>query len=154
MRLDLRRAASICGFGLAFAVSGLAQDATPSTPEHPSLRHRLRDCLAILDLTDAQKTSVENVLAAAEPTVQADVAAVTSARQALEAALEATPPDACTVGTDALAVQFARETLGTERQTILNQILAVLQPDQQSRLQGCLDAPFPDVPTGADESSD
>jgi Spy/CpxP family protein refolding chaperone len=58
------------------------------------------------------------------------------------------------VGADALALKSARETLRVERQTVLNQILAVLQPDQQSRLQGCLDAPFPEVAAGTDEASD
>jgi Spy/CpxP family protein refolding chaperone len=131
MRLDPRKAAAICAFSLAFAVTGLAQDATPSTTARPSLRHRLHDCLAILDLTDSVKTSVENALAAAKPTVQADIAAVKAARQTLETDLAATPPDACTVGADALAVKSAREALRAERQTILNQILALLQPDQQ-----------------------
>ena len=153
MRNNLRRAAALCAFGLAFAVFGLAQDAPP-TPATPSVHHRLRDCLAILNLTDGEKTSIENVLAAAKPTVQADVAAVKAARQALETALGATPPDACTVGTDALALKTAREALRTERQTVLNQILAVLMPDQQSRLQGCLDAPFPDTAPAADGTSD
>lgn len=154
MRLDLRRAAALSAFGLAFAVSALAQDAPPSTAAHPSLRHRLHECLAILNLTDGEKTDVESVLTAAQPAVLADVAAVQSARQALKAALESAAPDACTVGADALAVKSARESLRTERQTILNQILAVLQPDQQSRLQGCLDAPFPDGAAGGDESAD
>lgn len=148
------RVAAFGAFGLAFAVSGLAQDAAPPTAGHPSLRHRLHECLAILDLTDDQKTGIENVLAAAKPTVQADVAAVKTARQTLKTDLEAGSPNACTIGTDALALKSARETLRTERQTILNLILAILRPDQQSRLQGCLDAPFPDATTGADESSD
>jgi len=154
MRLDPHRAAAICAFGFAFAATGLAQDATPSTAAHPSLRHRLHECLAILDLTDGQETDVENVLAAAKPTVQSDVAAVKAARQTLKTDLEAASPNACAVGADALALKSARETLRAERQTILSQLLAILRPDQQSRLQGCLDAPFPDATAGADESSD
>jgi len=154
MRPGSRRLAAFAAFGLAFAVSALAQDAPPSTAAHPSLRHRLHECLSILNLTDGEKTDVENVLAAAKPAVQADVAAVQAAREALKAALESPAPDACTVGADALAVKSARESLRTERQTILNQILAVLQPDQQSRLQGCLDAPFPDGAAAGDETSD
>ena len=154
MRNDFRRAAALCAFGLAIAVSGLAQDAPPTTPANPSVHHRLHDCLAILNLTDPDKTSIENVLAAAKQTVQADVAAVKTARQTLETALAATPPDACTVGADALALKAAREALRTERHTVLNQILAVLMPDQQSRLRGCLDSPFPDtVPAPATDGS-
>lgn len=154
MRRNFRRAAASCAFGLAFAMFGFAQEAPPSTAAHPSLRHRLRECLAILDLTDVQKTGVESALAAAKPTVQADVAAVKAARQTLKSALEAASPDACAIGTDALALKTAHEALRAERQTVLDQILAILQPDQQSRLQGCLDAPFPAAAGGTDESSD
>jgi len=155
MRKGLCRAATSIAFGLAAAASSLAQDAPQTTATH---RHRLHECLAILNLTDAQKTGVENVLAAAKPTIQADVASVKAARQTLKTDLAATSPDACAIGADALAVRSARQTLQAERQTVLSQILAVLPSDLQSRLQGCLDAPFPDAApdtTGAaDESSD
>jgi Spy/CpxP family protein refolding chaperone len=154
MRLDFRRAAALFAFGFALAVSALAQEAPLSTASPLSLRHRLRECLAILDLTDGQKTDVENALAAAKPTVQADVAAVKAARQTLTSALEATSPDACAIGADVLALKGAREALRAERQTVINQILAILRPDQQSRLQGCLDAPFPVAAGAADESAD
>ena len=141
-------------FSLALAPCGLAQDTTTATVAQPSLRHRLRDCLVILDLTNDEKTGIENVFAAARPTVQSDVAAVKAARQTLKTDLEAATPNACTIGADALALKSARETLRSERQTVLNQILALLRPDQQSRLQGCLDAPFPDASGSPDESSD
>jgi Spy/CpxP family protein refolding chaperone len=154
MRLDFRRAAALSAFGYALVVSALAQEAPLSTASDLSSRHRLRECLAILDLTDGQKTDVENALTAAKPTLQADVAAVTAARQTLKSALEATSPEACAIGTDALALKAAREALRAERQTVINQILAILRTDQQSRLQGCLDAPLPGAAGAADESAD
>jgi Spy/CpxP family protein refolding chaperone len=101
--------------------------------------------LAILDLTDPVKADIESLLQAAKPTVETDVAAVRSARETLKGALEATPPDACAIGADALALKAARETLRAERQAVRGAVLAILTPDQQSRLQGCLDAPSADA---------
>ena len=53
----------------------------------------------------------------------------------------------------ALALKAARETLRAERQTVFNQVLAILRPDQQTRLQGCVDAPSAGA-AGADDSAD
>jgi len=151
-RLPSRIALSV--FGLALAGLGLAQDApaptTPAAPAHPFFRHRLRECLAIIDLTDAEKASLQAIFDAAAPTVQADVEAVKAARQTLKTALAATPPDACAIGADALAVKSARETLRAERESVRQQIEAALQPDQVSRLEGCLAAPFGSSTAAAD----
>jgi Spy/CpxP family protein refolding chaperone len=124
--------------GLVLAVSVFAQDA-PAV-RVPGHRH-WRECLSILDLNDQQKTEIAGILEAAKPTVQADVAAVRAARQTLRAALEVVPPDACAIGADALAVKAAVATLRAERDGVRAQIVATLTPDQQSRFQGCLDAP-------------
>lgn len=149
-RLTTRIVVSL--FGLSLAGLALAQDApAPATPAHPLLRHRLRECLAIVDLTDAEKTSIQAILEAAAPTLQADAVAVEAARQTLKTALEANPADACAVGADALALKSARETLRTERQSVLQQVEAALQPDQVSRLEGCLAAPFAST-TGAGDA--
>jgi len=146
MRPNLRRIVLFAALGLATAGFELAQDApapsTPAAPAHPFFRHRLRECLSILDLTDAEKTALQAIFAAAAPTVQADVAAVEAARQTLKTALEANPPDACGIGADALALKTARETLRAERDSIRQQVEAALQPDQVSRLEGCLAAPL------------
>jgi len=151
-RLSSRIALSV--FGLALAGFGLAQDApaptTPAAPAHP-LRHRLRECLSILDLTDAEKNALQAIFDAATPTVQADVAAVKAARETLKTALEANPPDACAIGADTLALKSARETLSAERDSIRQQVEAALTPDQVSRLEGCLAAPLASgTPAGAD----
>ena len=148
-RLTLRIALAV--FGLALAGRGLAQNAPDPASPHPLLRHRLRECLAIVDLTDAEKASIQAILDAAAPTIQADADAVRTARQTLQAALEANPPDACAIGADALALKSARETLRGERQTVLQQVEATLQPDQVSRLEGCLAAPLSST-TGAGDA--
>ena len=139
-RLTLRIVLAV--FGLALAGLALAQNAPAPASPHPFLRHRLRECLAIVDLTDAEKASIQAILDAAAPTIQADGDAVKTARQTLQTALEANPPDACAIGADALALKSARETLRAERQAVLQQVEAALRPDQVSRLEGCLAAPF------------
>jgi Spy/CpxP family protein refolding chaperone len=143
---------AFAAFGLATAVSGFAQDAPAVPIRHPFLRHHIRECLAILDLTDEQRTGIDNALEAARPTIEADVAAVGAARETLIAALDVTPPDACAIGADALALKSARETLRAEREAVREQVVAILTPDQQSRFQGCLDAPWPDA-SSSDESA-
>jgi Spy/CpxP family protein refolding chaperone len=131
-------------FGLSLAGLVLAQDApAPAAPAaHPLLRHRVRECLRIVDLTDDQKASIQAIFEAAAPTLQADADAVQAARQTLKTALETNPPDACAIGADALALKSARETLRAERESVLQQVEATLTPDQVSRLEGCLAAPF------------
>lgn len=132
------RFALLTGFGLLVSAQGFAQTA----PGPVRLRHHhWRECLSILELTDQQKSDVQAILDAAQPTVEADVAAVKEARQTLRAALESGSTDACALGDDVLAVQSARQTLRAEREAVLGQILATLTPDQQSRFEGCLDAP-------------
>jgi Spy/CpxP family protein refolding chaperone len=124
--------------GFALALSALAQDA----PAARISGHRhLRACISILDLSDQQKSDIAAILEAAKPTVQADVDAVRAARETLRAALDVVPPDACAIGSDALAVKAAVATLRADRDAVRSQVLATLTPDEQSRLQGCLDAP-------------
>ena len=136
MRRSVFRVAFPALLGLAFALSALAQD-TPAVrrPGH----HHLKECLSILDLSDQQKADIQSILEAARPAVEADVAAVHAARQMLRTAVDAVPPDACTIGNDFLAVKAAVATLRVARETVRDQVLAVLTPDQQSRLKGCLD---------------
>ena len=114
-------------------------------------RHRFVRCLSILDLTEDQKTQIAGFLEAARPELEADVAAVRAAYETLEASLQAQPPDACQIGTDALALQSARQTLIAARQALRDQITAILTPDQQSRFEVCIDLFWPG---GSDGASD
>jgi len=148
-RLTTRIVFSALGLSLAGLV--LAQSAPVPAAPHPLLRHRLRECLSIIDLTDAEKASIQAILDAAAPTLQADADAARAARETLKTALEANPPDACAIGADALALRSARETLQAERQSVLQQVEATLLPDQVSRLEGCLAAPLAST-TGAGDT--
>ena len=150
MRRSLFRLAAPALLGLVVPLSVLAQDAPAA--HRPGHRH-LRECLSILNLTDQQKTDIQGILDAAKPTVEADVVAIRAVRQTLRAAVDAVPPDACAIGNDFLAVKAAIATLRAERDAVRNQVLATLTPDQQSRLQGCLDAPRPEA-AAADETAE
>lgn len=130
---------------LAHALPSFAQD---TDARHPVVRHHLRGCLSILDLTEEQKVAIVGILEAARPALEADAAAVRAARETLRAALETEPPDACAIGNDALAVQAAVAAFREERNAVRAQIVATLTPEQQDRFEGCLDAPR--RPFGAD----
>lgn len=147
----MSRCVLVLGFGVLVAAQGFAQ--TAPGPAHPRHRH-WRECFSILDLTDQQKSDIQAILDVAKPTMDTDVAAVKAARETLKAALESGSTDACALGDDLLAVQSARQTLQSERQAVLSQILAVLTPDQQSRFEGCLDAPRPAAVDAGDDTAD
>ncbi len=135
----IRRLSALASLSLALALPGLAQEGPASRP-HPG-RHRFRECLSILDLSDQQKTDILGILEAAKPALEADLAAVKAARETLRADLDAPTPEACTIGADALAVKAAVETLRQDREDVRTSIEATLTPEQKARFEGCLDAP-------------
>lgn len=123
------------------AASTFAQEA----PERRRpARHRFPLCLHVLDLTAEQKAEVFAILEAARPALREGLAAVAAAREALRAALDAEPPDACAIGGAAIAVDEALAALREGREAVLEQLAAILTPEQLARLEGCLDAPFGD----------
>jgi Spy/CpxP family protein refolding chaperone len=133
------------------AASTFAQEA----PERRRpARHRFPLCLHVLDLTDEQKAQVSAILEAARPALLEDVAAVASARETLRAALDAEPPDACTIGSAAIAVDEALQALRDGREAVREQLAAILTPEQLARFEGCLDAPWIDGGAGIGDSDD
>jgi Spy/CpxP family protein refolding chaperone len=123
------------------AASSLAQDAP--VRRRPS-QQRFPLCLLVLDLTAEQRTQVHGILQAAWPDLRARVAAVATSGEALRAALQAEPADACTVGEAALDVEAALQAVRDGREALKAQLAAVLTAEQLARFEGCLDAPFGD----------
>jgi Spy/CpxP family protein refolding chaperone len=124
-----------------FAATSLAQEA----PEGRRLaRHRFPRCLLVLDLTEEQRTQIHAILQTAGPVLREDLAALAVSRDALRAALDAEPADACTVGEAALGVEASLQALKAAKEALKDQIAAVLTPEQIARFEGCLDAPFGD----------
>jgi Spy/CpxP family protein refolding chaperone len=136
--------------GLWIPLGAFAQTTPVPAPDHPRHFHRLRRCLAILDLSDEQKASIQAILEASQPVLQADAEAVHIARQTLQADAEATPPDACLIGGDFLALRAAVQALQAEFESVRGQVMALLTPEQQSKLEGCLEAPRLDPATPTD----
>jgi Spy/CpxP family protein refolding chaperone len=131
--------------------SSLAQEA--SELRRPA-RHRFPLCLHVLDLTLEQRADILAILEAARPALLEDLAAVASAREGLRAALDAEPPDACSVGSAALAVDEALQALRDGREAVRAELAAILTPEQLARFEGCLDAPWMDGATGIGDSAD
>jgi len=132
------------------AASSFAQEAPEA--RRPA-RHRWM-CLKVVDLTAEQRTQVAAILEAARPGMQEKLAAVGAAREALRAALETQPKDACAVGNAAIGVQTALQALRDTRDAVRQQIAEVLTPEQLARFDGCIDALWPTdlrEPDGDDE---
>jgi len=132
------------------ASSSFAQEAPEA--RRPA-RHRWM-CLKVVDLTAEQRTQVAAILEAARPGMQEKLAAVGAAREALRAALETQPQDACAVGIAAIGVQTALQALRDTRDAVRQQIAEVLTPEQLARFDGCIDALWPTElrePDGDDE---
>ncbi len=119
----------------------LAQSA-PTTPQslHRPLA-RLRDCLGILNLSEAQKADIKAVLDAAKPQFDTLAATLQADREALSADLSKTPPDPCAIGNDVLKLHADREAMRAFLGSVKDEILALLTDAQKAKLVGCLEAP-------------
>ena len=151
----MKRLSRLMPAGLMLLFVGAA--ASSSAQEAPEARRPARHrwmCLKVVDLTAEQRTQVAAILEAARPGMQEKLAAVAAAREALRAALEAQPQDACAVGNAAIVVQGALQALRDTRDAVRRQIAEVLTPEQLARFDGCIDALWPTdlrEPDGDDE---
>ncbi len=119
--------------------SGIQAAAGAPRLPHPPFE-RLRHCLSILDLTDAQKADIKAVFDAAKPQFDTLAATLKADRDALTADLAKTPPDPCAVGNDALKLHADREAMRTFLTGVRDQVLALLTDAQKAKLTGCLEA--------------
>lgn len=145
---------------LTAAAPAFAQPGPPGPPAgpmahraHHPFAHILR-CLAVVNLTDAQKDEIRAVLEAARPEAEAIAARLRADREALKAEIEKTPPDPCAVGSAALQLHSDREAARALFQTVRDAVLALLTPEQKARLAGCLEAPKFAPTLQADEGSE
>lgn len=155
MKLSLRTTLVPVAAALALALVAaplLALDAPAGPPAHPKgpLAGYLR-CLGVVGLTDTQKADVRALLEAAKPGLDALRATLKADREALRAAVVATPPDPCAVGTAFLKVDADVKAIGDARKDLRTAIEALLTPEQKAKLEGCLRAPRPNAGEGEDE---
>ena len=132
-------AAAVALAGAAAPVSAQTAPAAPQFVHHPF--GELRECLRILDLSDAQKADITAIFEAAKPQVEAFLVTLKADREALKADLAKTPPDPCAVGKDILQLHSDREAARAFFESVRDQVLAVLTAEQKAKLAGCLQAP-------------
>ena len=124
-------------------------------PENPSNApgHPLLKCLKIIQLTPDQQTQIKSILDTEKPKLDTLHKQLDTDRQALKAAIEATPQDKCVIGAAFLTVGADKKAIESEFQFIRTSIEALLTPEQIAKLQGCLQAPKDVAPTseGGDE---
>lgn len=115
----------------------------PAAPKGPLAGYLA--CLRIVDLTDAQKADVKAIVEAARPKLDALHATLKTDREALRAAVTATTPDPCSIGTALLKVEADQKAIGDELKAVRTAIEALLTPEQKAKLDGCLKAPRQDA---------
>ena len=96
----------------------------------------LRATLAALDLTDAQKASVKDLLDVERPKYEALRQEGRAAREALRTAAKSETPDPAAVGTAFLRVDAHRKALRAERESSRQKLEALLTPEQRAKLEG------------------
>jgi Spy/CpxP family protein refolding chaperone len=133
--LALASAALLLGT-LALPAAAQAPPATSEAAHHP-FAHLFR-CLSFVKLTDAQKADIKAIFEAARPQAEAILATLRTDREALAAALQASPPDPCAVGTAALKLHADREAARGFFEGVRDQVFAVLTAEQKAKVLGCL----------------
>ena len=100
---------------------------------------RLRRCLSQVDLSADLKTAIQAIVAAAQPGLTADAAALKADHDKIHADIAA-GADKSVVGQDVLTAHADAEKLRADAGAVRDQILAKLSPDQQSKVNACLQA--------------
>jgi len=98
-------------------------------------------CLQIVDLSDDQRTEIRSIFEAAKPNLSALAADLRADRDALRALVSSDTPDECAVGAALLEVEAAAQILREETAIVMDSVKAILSPEQQAMLEGCLLAP-------------
>jgi Spy/CpxP family protein refolding chaperone len=125
---------------LAGALAASAAFAQPAPGGPGRLARGIRAAMAILDLTDAQKTQVKAIFASHKDEGQAFRAQAKANRDALKAAASAPNPDPATVGAAFLKVRADGEAAKARMKAVRAEIDAVLTPEQQAKLDGWIAA--------------
>jgi hypothetical protein len=111
-----------------------AQTEAASTAPAP-----LTQCLALLDLAEAQQLEIRQILQASAPRFTQLRAEHSMALRALRSLTGTRHPEACAVGVAYLRVEASRLALQAEIEQVVRQIGVTLTPEQRDRLRGCLD---------------
>lgn len=96
----------------------------------------IRAALAGLDLTDAQKAKVKELLEGEKVKYEALRTEGRSAREALATASKSATPDPASVGAAFLRVDAHRRTVKAERAASRQKLEALLTPEQRAKMEG------------------
>jgi Spy/CpxP family protein refolding chaperone len=116
---------------IAFAAALAAQ--TTTTPGTNT--NRFSQLQTYLGLSGAQLTSLEQIRQSESQALQAIQQSLATKEQALRTLLNGSNPDAAAVGQAMLDLQSTRQQIQQQRQQFRTQAVAVLNADQQSKLQ-------------------
>jgi hypothetical protein len=97
-------------------------------------------CTVLLNLSDAEKLQIQQILTAEQPTLDTLGSQLKTDQTALSTAAALGSSNACNIGTAYLKVQGDQEALASELQALKTKVEAVLTPDEKARLDGCLAA--------------
>lgn len=98
----------------------------------------LTPCLFVLNLSDAQRLQIKQIMDTEQPAVTAILDRIKTDKAALDALARVATPDACAVGTAYLKIDADNTALQTEFRLIRTKVETVLTPDQKAKLDGCL----------------
>ena len=131
---------------LAPAVA-LAQPAQPGPsgppPGSPGLGPQLARLLDRLNLTAEQRTSINSIAAAHRSASNADRQQMMTARRALMEKINAPAFDEAAIRQAAAAIAAVEANRAVDTAKLLNEIRAVLTPEQQKQFQEALTQPSP-----------
>ena len=128
--------------GLAVAAAAAAEqgaNAGPAGPHGAMMawgHHQMQKCLSTLDLSAAQKASIDEAFAAGKATLKADGEAMKAVHQKMQADLAA-GADKSVLGQNAIDQDAAHTKMKTDAQAIHEQVLAQLSPEQVDNLNAC-----------------
>lgn len=117
----------------------LAQRTKPTPHPERLAPEPLGRCLAVLDLTDAQKAGIRAAVETAQPALRTLNEQSRTDREALKNALAAVSPEACIVGAALLKVRTDEAAIKAEMARLQSTIEALLMPEQKAKLAGCLE---------------
>ena len=114
-------------------------DQNAAGPHHPmGLPIRgLERCLASADISTEARGNAQAALTAGKDVLKTDGAAMKAAHEKMQADI-ANGADKSVIGQDAIDANAARTKLQTDAQTIHDQVLAALSPDEQSAVTACM----------------
>jgi Spy/CpxP family protein refolding chaperone len=123
--------------GLAVAAAAAADQNAPAGPNgRMGGHHPMEKCLSTLDLSAAQKASIDEALAAGKLTMRADGEAMKVVHQKMQTDLAA-GADKAVLGQNAIDQDAAKSKMKTDAQAIHEQVLGQLSPDQVEQFNSC-----------------